>query len=200
LVHCGVDLYKIDEAMYKFGMAMGPFRTGDLSGNDIGKHFTGILQAEYGHRLIESSLVSRLVDAGRLGEKSGKGYYKYENRKQMKDKELYPLIQEATNEFHQKYKNLPKTLNISDEEISNLLVFSLINESCRCLEEGIAIRPSDVDIAFVFGLGFPAYRGGVMHYGKTYGFHRVYDFLDSYYQKYGLEFFKPSEYLKKSKL
>eukprot|EP01080_Neovahlkampfia_damariscottae_P003397 gene3397-5942_t len=200
LVHCGVDLYRIDEAMYKFGMAMGPFRTGDLSGNDIGKHFTGILSAEYGDRLIQSTLVSKLVEAGRLGEKTGKGYYKYEKRKQMKDPELYPIIEESTKEFHQRYSNLPKKLEISDEDIANLLVFSLINESCRCLEEGIAIRPSDVDVAFVFGLGFPAYRGGVMHYGKTYGYHKVYEFLNSFYQKYNLEFFKPSEYLKKSKL
>jgi len=196
LLFSGIDPYRIDEVMYKFGMAMGPLRTSDLSGIDIGTNAGNVIFGAYGKRLLKNPLPSKLVQKGRLGEKTGKGYYKYEGKKTIKDPELYKIIQETQNDFLNLYPNIIKKIDLKDEDISNLIVFSIINEACRTLEEGIAIRASDIDVSSVFGMGFPSYRGGVMHFGQTVGFKKIYDFFDTYYNKYQLEFFKPSNYLK----
>lgn len=204
LIGCGVDIYRIDDAMTKFGMAMGPFRTADLSGVDITVNAGKIFTNAYGKRLIPSTLPEKIVKHGRLGEKTKKGYYQYPNRRAEKDPAMKQFIAEAQQDFKKQFPNTPEKLEISDEDIANLVNFSVINESCRCLEEKITIRPTDVDVASVFGMGYPAYRGGVMAYGKEIGYRRVLETLESYHQKYQIEFFKPSEYLRslatKSKL
>jgi enoyl-CoA hydratase/3-hydroxyacyl-CoA dehydrogenase len=204
LVGCGIDPYRIDDAMVKFGMAMGPFRTADLSGIDITNNAGKIFTGAYGHRLIPATLMDKLVKVGRLGEKTKKGYYSYQGRKAEKDPSIKSMVLEAQQDFCKLYKNTPKKLEITDQEIADLIVFCIINESCRTLEEGIAIRATDIDVASVFGMGLPAYRGGVMHYGKEVGYRVVMETLESYYQKYDIVFFKPCEYLKslatKSKL
>jgi len=165
----GVNIYKIDELMYKFGMAMGPFRTNDLSGNDVGKFIQPIFQKAYGHRFIQSTLINHMVDAGRLGDKCGKGFYKYEGRKEIKDEEVYKIIEKSREDSIKNYPKIPKDLKISDEDIVNMIQFSIINEGCRCLDEEIAIRSSDIDVCSVFGMGYPSYRGGIMSYGKSVG-------------------------------
>jgi len=198
LVNCGMDPYRIDDAMYKFGMAMGPFRTSDLSGIDIGNNAANVIFGAYGKRLIKNTLPVKMIEKGRLGEKTGKGYYIYEGRKAIKDtKELPKIIQEAHQDFLKVFPNVQNLNELKDEEISSLVVATIINEACRTLEEGIAIRASDVDVASVFGMGFPAYRGGVMCHGQTVGFKRIYDLLNGYYQRFNHEFFRPSDYLKK---
>jgi len=77
-----------------------------------------------------------------------------------------------------------------------MIQFSIINEGCRCLDENIAIRSSDIDVCSVFGMGYPSYRGGIMSYGKTVTFKKVYDTLQNYYEKFDLDFFKPCGFLK----
>jgi len=204
LIGCGIDIYRIDDAMTKFGMAMGPFRTADLSGVDITVNAGKIFTNAYGKRLIPSTLPEKIVKLGRLGEKTKKGYYQYPNRRAEKDPAMKQLIAESQQDFKKQFPNTPEKLDITDEDIANLINFSIINEACRCLEEKITIRPSDVDVASVFGMGWPSYRGGIMHWSKEIGHRKVLETLESYYQKYQIDFFKPSEYLRslatKSKL
>lgn len=195
LVTSGIDLYRIDKAMTKYGMALGPFRTADLSGLDIGSHAYNIMFSAYGDRLIKTSLQENLIKENRLGEKTKVGYYIYKDGKALEDPSIKKYVEKSKEEFKSKNKNVPDRLELTDEEIADLIIFGIINEACRTLDEGITIRMTDVDVASVFGMGFPSYRGGVMNYGKTVGFKKVQETLDSFYNKYGFEFFKPSPYL-----
>jgi 3-hydroxyacyl-CoA dehydrogenase len=107
------------------------------------------------------------VAGGRLGQKSGKGFYRYEGRKRIVDPEVTALIEEVSRELGIRRRAIP------DEEILDRLLHPLINEGARILEEGIAIRASDIDVVYVYGYGFPAYKGGPMFWGEESGLARV---------------------------
>jgi 3-hydroxyacyl-CoA dehydrogenase len=109
-----------------------------------------------------------LVEANRFGEKNKKGFYKYEGKNVLKDEEVYKMVEKSRKDFQKNYPSLPKNYSFSDEDIVNMIQFSIINESCRCLDESIAIRSSDIDVCSVFGygilikfnkIGYPSYRG-----------------------------------------
>ena len=159
---------QVDKAMEKFGMAMGPFRMGDLAGNDIGwairkRRYTEQPDMKY------SKTADLLCEKGRFGQKTGAGWYDYVpgKRDAIPNAEVVAMI----DAHRQSLAITPR--KISDEEIVQRLVFSLVNEAAHILEEGIAAKAGDIDIAYVFGYGFPAYRGGPMNYANEVGLFNV---------------------------
>ncbi|MGH8528925.1 MAG: 3-hydroxyacyl-CoA dehydrogenase NAD-binding domain-containing protein [Nevskiales bacterium] len=159
---------QVDQAMEKFGMAMGPFRMGDLAGNDIGWYTRKRHYAEDSNARREV-IADRLCEQGRFGQKTGKGWYLYKpgDRTAYPDPEVEKLILEYSKEAGITRRK------ISDEEIVERLIFSLVNEGARILEEGIALRASDIDMVYLNGYGFPLHRGGPMLYADTTGLYSV---------------------------
>jgi 3-hydroxyacyl-CoA dehydrogenase len=159
---------QVDKAMEKFGMAMGPFRMGDLAGNDIG---WAIRKRRYTEQpgMKYSKTADLLCEKGRFGQKTGAGWYDYVpgKRDAIPNAEVVAMI-----DAHRQSLGITPR-QISDEEIVQRLVFSLVNEAAHILEEGIAAKAGDIDIAYVFGYGFPAYRGGPMNYANEMGLFNV---------------------------
>ncbi len=159
---------QVDKAIEKFGFAMGPFRMGDLAGNDIGwairkRHYQEKPDMKY------SKTADLLCEKGRLGQKTGAGWYDYVpgKRDAIPNQEVVGMI-----EAHRQSLGI-KPRKISDEEIVQRLVYALVNEAAHILEEGIASRASDIDMVYLMGYGFPAYRGGPMLYADQVGLFNV---------------------------
>ena len=163
----------------------------DLAGVDVGKFAGGILAKAYADHTYISTLVDHLFEAKRFGEKTGRGYYKYEGKKAEPDPELAAFVAKARDDAGN-----PKPLNITDAEIVEHVMFGVVNEACRCLDAKIAIRPSDIDVACVMGMGFPAYRGGIMKWADTLGAKYVYDKLATWSKAHG-PVYEPCAYLKR---
>jgi 3-hydroxyacyl-CoA dehydrogenase len=159
---------QVDRAIEKFGFAMGPFRMGDLAGNDIGwaiRKRRAIDKPD----MIYSKSADLLCELGRYGQKTGAGWYDYKPG----DRTAYPSQQ--VNEMvvqHSKDIGLTRR-HISDEEIVERLVYSLVNEGAHILQEGIAAKASDIDIVYLAGYGFPIWRGGPMFYADSVGLYNV---------------------------
>lgn len=159
---------QVDRALERFGMAMGPCRVNDLAGNDV----SGLIRKRQyvEHPLAPRSKVAdRLVELGRFGQKTGKGYYRYEpgSREALVDPEVERMIFEISNSVGLTRRP------IGDEEIVQRCVFALVNEGAKILEDGIALRASDIDVVYLTGYGFPLLRGGPMFYANTIGLHTV---------------------------
>ncbi len=165
LLEEGATPEQIDRVMEEFGFAMGPLAVRDLAGNDVG------FLIRKGRKLPAderwSPILERIVTAGRLGQKSGKGFYRYEGRTRIVDPEVTALIEDVSRELGIHRRSIP------DEEIRDRLLHPLVNEGARILEEGIAIRASDIDVVYVYGYGFPAWRGGPMFWAEQAGLARV---------------------------
>lgn len=168
LIEEGCTPQQVDRAVEKFGFAMGPFRMGDLAGNDIG---WAIRKRRYVEKpnLKYSKTADLLCELGRFGQKVGKGWYDYlpGKRDAIPNKEVEDMIAQ-----HRSTLGIAPR-KISDEEIVQRLVFSLVNEAAFILEEGIAARASDIDMVYVTGYGFPIYRGGPMNYADQFGLFNV---------------------------
>ncbi len=164
----GASVEQIDRAIENFGFAMGPFRMGDLAGNDIGWH---IRQRRYVERpeLTYSRAGDRLCEMGRFGQKTGAGWYDYKPG----DRQAYPspVVAGVLSEYRR--TSGFETRPISDEEICQRLVYALVNEGAHILAEGIAQRASDIDVIYLMGYGFPLWRGGPMHYAESVGLANV---------------------------
>ncbi|MEK7695942.1 MAG: 3-hydroxyacyl-CoA dehydrogenase NAD-binding domain-containing protein, partial [Pseudomonadota bacterium] len=168
LINAGALPQQIDGALQKFGMAMGPYRMGDLAGLDIGYATRKRKAAEAGVPL-RPSVADKLAEAGRLGQKTGAGWYRYEagNRDPIPD----PATEALIAEFRSAQGITPRA--ISDEEVVERCIFALVNEGARILEEGIAARASDLDVVYLNGYGFPRLRGGPMLYADMVGLPNV---------------------------
>ena len=168
LLMAGALPQQIDAAMQKFGMAMGPFRVGDLAGLDIGWAVRKRLAAER-PGLLGSNVEDVLCEAGRFGQKTGMGWYRYEagSRTAIPDPEVTAIIER----YRAQEGFTPRRL--SDDEIVERCIYALVNEGARIVEEGIAQRSSDVDLVYLNGYGFPAYRGGPMFYADQRGLAEV---------------------------
>jgi 3-hydroxyacyl-CoA dehydrogenase len=162
---------QVDAVVTKFGMPMGPFAMGDLAGLDIGWRSRK-------DRGIKSEIADALCEAGRFGQKTGKGYYKYEagSRAPLPDPDVERLIGDTLQRLGRKRRE------ISDEEILERMTYPMINEGARILEEKIAARPGDIDVIWLYGYGWPVYRGGPMFYADQVGLKHIADRL-SYYAK-----------------
>ncbi len=188
LIDRGVDPYRIDRALYDFGMPMGPCRMSDLAGIDVGIAAGGILDQAHADRSYRSALRALLADAGRLGEKSGRGHYRYDSGKAAEDPALTGLVHKA-----RELAGNPEPIDPSDEEIVHMALFGVVNEACRALDEGVALRAGDVDVAAILGMGFPAYRGGPMKWADGIGARRVLESVSAWHARFGLGLFAPSE-------
>ena len=157
---------QVDKALEKWGMAMGPFRMSDLSGNDIGWAIRK-RQYEEDPSARKMLIADRLCEAGRFGQKTGMGWYKYAGRKALPDPEVDALIIQGSKDLGIERRK------ISSEEIVQRSILALVNEGARILEEKIALRASDIDMVYITGYGFPPFRGGPMHYAETTGLFNV---------------------------
>jgi 3-hydroxyacyl-CoA dehydrogenase len=164
----GASVQQVDRALEQFGFAMGPFRVGDLSGNDIGWAIRKRIYVEHPD-IIYPRIADRLCELGRFGQKTGAGWYRYEPGK--RDALPDPIVDELVQSYRKETGVSPR--KISDEEIVQRCVFALANEGARILEEGIAQRASDIDMVYLTGYGFPLHRGGPMLYADTVGLFSV---------------------------
>ncbi|MFT3816205.1 MAG: 3-hydroxyacyl-CoA dehydrogenase NAD-binding domain-containing protein [Rubrivivax sp.] len=165
----GASPQQVDKAIEKFGFAMGPFRMGDLAGNDIGWAIRKRRAVDHPDMKYSAS-ADRLCELGRFGQKTGAGWYDYQPGK--RDAIPSPVVAELL-EKHRAAIGMTQPRKIGDEEIVQRLVFSLVNEAAHILEEGIASKASDIDMVYLTGYGFPLWRGGPMCYADQVGLFNV---------------------------
>ena len=159
---------QVDKAVEKFGFAMGPFRMGDLAGNDIGWAIRKRRAVEYAN-LKYSKTADLLCELGRFGQKTGAGWYDYQAGK--RDAIPSALVEQMVADHRKALGITPR--KIGDDEIVQRLVFSLVNEAARILEEGIANKASDIDMVYLTGYGFPLHRGGPLCFADSFGLYNV---------------------------
>jgi len=168
LLEEGASPAQVDRAMERFGMAMGPFRMSDLAGNDVGWYIRKRRYVEK-PQVVYSRIADRVCELGRFGQKTGSGWYRYEpgRRDAIPDSAIDALIA-----AYRKEKGfVPR--EIGDDEIVDRCIFALVNEGARILEDGIALRASDIDLVYLTGYGFPVSRGGPMFYADSLGLYNV---------------------------
>ena len=169
LVEEGASIEAVDKALYDYGMAMGPLATGDLAGLDVGWRIRKEYRETEDTSVRQPLAEDRLCEMGRYGQKTGAGWYKYdENRRAVHD----PLVDDVVAQCRRDAGITPR--QIAPEEIVDRTLYALVNEGARLLEEGFALRAVDIDIIYINGYGYPAHRGGPMWYADTVGLDRVY--------------------------
>jgi 3-hydroxyacyl-CoA dehydrogenase len=180
---------QVDKVMVDFGYPVGPFAVNDMSGLDI-SYDTRKRRAAENPSYRGLPITDRLVELGRLGQKTGKGWYRYEkdDRTPLIDPETHAIIRQVAEEkgFEQR--------TFTDEEVLRRLLFSSVNEACKILEEGKALRASDIDVMWLNGFGFPRYRGGLMFWADRIGAREVYNQIAIWNQRYGARW-RPSRLL-----
>ena len=182
LLEEGHTVEAIDKAMLNFGMPMGPIELFDEVGIDVAYKAAKVLQNFMGDRMAESPILERMIEAGRLGKKSGKGFYRYQG----KEKTYDPAVDELIDVKHK--------LLLDEDLMQKRMVYPMINEAARVLEEGVALRPRDVDVGMIFGTGFAPFRGGLLTYADKVGVKNVIDQLKQFEKDFGKRF-KPSKAL-----
>ncbi len=183
----------VDAALYDWGMAMGPISVADLAGLDVGyKARQAQAEAERGDPAAYR-VPDVLVEAGRFGQKSGKGFYTYDadTRQKSSDPEVQAIIEREAEALG--IERRP----VEADEIVDRLIYALVNEGMRILAEGIAQRPGDIDIVYVYGYGFPAWRGGPMHYANAIGLDKVLARIEEFRERFGDENWTPAPLLEK---
>ena len=179
----------------QFGMPMGPFTMGDMAGLDIGYYVRQSRQAFISHDPTYGAVADRLVEKDRNGLKTGRGAYLYEagSRVPIPDPEVLEIAKQEAARL-----GVTQRDDISDEEILVRCLYTLINEGACILEEGIAAKSSDIDVIYVYGYGFPVYRGGPMQYADEVGLGEIVDKLSTYAERlgdYGKMWLQPSDLL-----
>ncbi|MDH4984694.1 3-hydroxyacyl-CoA dehydrogenase NAD-binding domain-containing protein [Aminobacter anthyllidis] len=187
LLEDGATPQQVDRVLTAFGFPIGPFALADLAGMDIMAAARAARVARMSPREQQCNIVDRLVAAGRLGQKSGAGYYVYdENRKASHD----PAVDEMLDAHRRERGFTART--ITDEEILERCLYAMVNEAAKILDEGAAARPSDIDVIWTNGFGFPTYLGGPMFYADQVGLPKVKAALDKYAGLVGDQYFKPA--------
>ena len=191
LVEEGARVDQVDRALYNFGWAMGPLAVLDLAGNDVGWRIKEEIKATLPQEMRTPLMTDTLYEQKRWGQKTGAGWYRYESgsRRPIPDSEFEKTIEATAVEAGVKRREIPS------EEILERTIYSLINEGAKILEDGIAIRASDIDVIYIYGYGFPAHKGGPMRYGDTLGLKKVYERVCEFEKEQGF-WWKPSTLLK----
>ena len=181
---------QVDSALFDFGLPMGPFAMADLAGLDIGWAIRKRQAPTRPKELRYSPIPDRICEMERFGQKTGAGWYRYEegSRTPIPDPEIEALVVEVSKELGFERRA------ISDEEIVERCMFPLINEGAKILEEGVALRPGDIDIVWIYGYGFPRYRGGPMFYADTVGVDKIHETMVRLHDEQG-EWMKPAPLL-----
>ncbi|WZZ76339.1 hypothetical protein YC2023_087709 [Brassica napus] len=174
LVNLGVDLFRVDNVITSFGLPLGPFQLGDLAGHGI-------------------AIATKDIYDKAFGKINGRGYYIYQKGSKPKPD---PSVLSVVEESRTLTNIMPggKAITVTDKDIVEMILFPVVNEACRVLDEGVVIRASDLDVASVLGMSFPSYRGGVLFWADTVGPKYIYERLKRLSETYG-GFFKPSKYL-----
>jgi len=183
---------QVDKAVEKFGFAMGPFRMGDLAGNDIGWYIRKRRYVE-SPEISYSKTADLLCEMGRFGQKTGAGWYDYKagDRKAYANEQVNAMIVQHSADLGVTRRK------IGDQEIVERLVYAMVNEAALILEEGIAMRASDIDMVYLTGYGFPLFRGGPMFYADTVGLPNVLTAIEKYARGHHGEAWKPAPLLLK---
>jgi len=184
----GVAPERIDRLAYDWGMAMGPLSVVDLSGIDV---FHSALMAWRDRPVdpVAYRMLGLLREQGRLGQKTGAGYFGYDGRKPVPDAAVVGMARREAERL-----GVPQR-EVEDEEIIERLLFAMVNEGARVLDEGIALRACDIDVVFTSGYGMPRYRGGPMIYADMTGLQKVYDAVCKYRDRYGDRYWTPAPLL-----
>ncbi len=192
LIEEGALPQQVDKVIFDFGFPMGPFTMGDMAGLDIGWAVRKRKAAERPSNQRYSAVADRICEQGRFGQKTGAGWYRYEagNRTPIPDLEIEALIVQASKDAGIERRE------ISDEEVLKRCLYPLVNEGAKILEEGLAIRSSDIDVIWVHGYGFPRYRGGPMFWADTIGLDEVHETMRRYHAEHG-ELMRPANLLEK---
>ncbi|OIN99177.1 MAG: hypothetical protein COX65_10000 [Elusimicrobia bacterium CG_4_10_14_0_2_um_filter_56_8] len=186
LIEEGMAMDKIDSIACAFGMPMGPIELIDEVGVDVGCKVAKILETAYGERMRVSAVLDGIKKKGLLGKKAKKGFYLYSGSGKTPNPEIYGLA------------GIPAKKHISDETALKRLIYGMINESARCLEENVAESPQVVDIGMIMGAGFPPFRGGVWRYAESVGLASIVEDLRALEKEFGSARFAPSAYLIKA--
>jgi 3-hydroxyacyl-CoA dehydrogenase len=183
---------QVDKVIEDFGFAMGPFRVGDLAGLDVGWLIRKRQAATRPAHLRYSKVADQICELGRFGQKTGAGWYRYEagSRTPIPDPKVEALIMSAS-----KAAGIERRA-ITDQEILERCMYALVNTGAEILEEGIALRASDIDVVYIYGYGFPRYRGGPMFYADSVGLDKVYESVKRFHQAHG-EFWTPAPLLER---
>ncbi|HUG80744.1 MAG TPA: 3-hydroxyacyl-CoA dehydrogenase NAD-binding domain-containing protein [Bryobacterales bacterium] len=189
LVEEGAKITDVDKALEDFGMAMGPLAVGDLAGIDIGWRIRQEAKHSQPDGARQPLAEDKLYEMGRYGQKTGAGWYRYgENRRRINDPDVQPVITALA-----KKAGIAQRA-VSAEEIVERTIYALVNEGARILEEGIALRPVDIDIVYLTGYGFPSYKGGPMWYADWLGLDQVYARVREFERQHGY-WWKPAPLL-----
>jgi len=182
---------QVDQAFYDFGFAMGPFAVGDLAGLDIGWRNRKARAHLRKPGVRDCNLLDKVCELGRLGQKTGAGWYRYEpgSRTPLPDPAIEQLIIE-----HSAAAGIARR-TIGDQEIMERCLYAMINEGAKILAEGVAARPVDIDMVWLHGYGFPAYRGGPMFYADQTGLDKIYRVILGFRDRFGAEFWTPAPLL-----
>jgi len=177
----GAPVEQIDKVLYDFGFPMGAFQMADLAGLDLG------WDKESSNA---TNVKDRLCELGHYGQKTGQGFYQYDEKRN-------PIPSSLTAELYSEFatKANIERREISDEEVLERCLLPMINEGAKILDEGIAQRASDIDVVYVYGYGWPVYRGGPMHYANSLGLDKVLERIRHYHQLTGSDFWEPSPLL-----
>lgn len=193
LAERGVDVYLIDHAFTSFGMLLGPFRMIDM----IGRQVFDAIGRRYVENLPDSfyriKLISILQQHDYEGESNAKGFYKYDNcGMATPNAEIKKYLPKPGNTSYMTIES--KLTKLSNDEMVEMILFPALNEACQLISKGIVTRPSDLDVASVLGMGFPAYRGGIIYWSDTFGSAYVHSNMENWSKVHG-EFFKPCAYI-----
>ena len=191
LIEDGALPEQVDKVMVDFGYPVGPFVVGDMSGLDIGYAVRKRRAAESPNEFRKLPIPDRLFEMGRLGQKTAGGWFTYKkgDRTPYPEPEVVKVIEDVRREMG------IKPHDFTDEEILQRLLFSSVNEAAKILEEGIAYRASDVDIMWLYGFGFPRYRGGLLFWADQIGVKKIYDTMREWEKTYG-DRWKPANLIK----
>jgi 3-hydroxyacyl-CoA dehydrogenase len=193
LVNQGANPVQVDKVIFDFGMPMGPFAMSDLAGMDVGYRIREELRKENPDNAPERNWTDELVEAGRLGQKTQAGVFDY------KEGDRTPVPSSEVDAIIARYReeNGIQSRDISDQEILERCLYVMVNEGARILEEGIAARPLDVDVIWIYGYGFPVYRGGILFWADQVGLKTIYDKVSQIHQETGDDVWKPAALLEK---
>ncbi|MBQ25153.1 3-hydroxyacyl-CoA dehydrogenase NAD-binding domain-containing protein [Alcanivorax sp.] len=191
LVNEGASPQQVDKVLFDLGFPMGPFAMSDLAGMDVGYRIREELRKEDPANAPARNWTDELVEAGRLGQKTQAGVFDY------KDGDRTPVPSAAVDGIIETYRsdNGIAPREISDQEILERCMYVMVNEGAKILEEGIAARPLDVDVIWIYGYGFPVYRGGVLFWADQVGVKAIFDKVNEIYQQTGSDVWKPAKLL-----
>jgi 3-hydroxyacyl-CoA dehydrogenase len=193
LVNEGANPAQVDKVLFDLGFPMGPFAMSDLAGMDVGYRIREEVRKEDPDNAPPRNWTDDLVEQGRLGQKTQAGVFDYKegDRTPVPSSEVDALIAKFREE------NGLQSRDISDQEILERCMYIMVNEGAKILEEGIAARPLDVDVIWIYGYGFPVYRGGVLFWADSVGLKTIYDKVSQIHQETGSDTWKPAALLEK---